>query len=397
MLLSERIKKVSPSPTIAITAKSRAMVEQGIDIISFGAGEPDFDTPEFITSACIEALKSGDTRYMPRKGSALKQAIADKLKRENNLDYNASQIIVTVGGKHALFAAFQALINPGDKVAIPTPYWVSYPEQVKFAGGEPMFLQTSPESDFKITPQQILDAANQGAKILIFNSPSNPSGKMYSPAEIKEIAQAVKQTDLFVISDEIYEKLVYNGNEFISFASACPELIDRTLIVNGLSKTFAMTGWRLGWAAGNQELISAMSKLLTHETTNPTSFAQAGALAAYTDPQSDVIVENMRQHFENRSTIMWEKINQIPGMTCVKPDGAFYCFADITALLGKTIAGVEITNSLALADLILEKANVATVPGIAFGEDRCLRFSFATSVEKIEKGIERIEKLLSQQ
>ena len=396
MQLSDRIQKVAPSLTIAITAKSRQLKDQGVDIISFGAGEPDFDTPEFITNACIDALKAGDTRYMPRKGAALKQAIADKLERDNGLSYDPSQIIVTVGGKHALFGAFQALLNPGDKVAIPTPYWVSYPEQVKFAGGEPVFLQTSPESNFKITPDQINQAAQEGVKILIFNSPSNPSGAMYTPDEIRNIAQACLENNIFIISDEIYEKLVYNGNEFMSVASVSPEMQENTLIINGLSKTFAMTGWRLGWAAGPKDLIAAMSKLLTHETTNPTSFAQAGALAAYTDPQSETIVEEMRKQFEIRGKHMAERINQLPGMKCQKPAGAFYCFADITEILGKTVAGVEIKSSMDLAELILERANVAIVPGIAFGEDRCVRFSFATSLEQIDTGLDKIAALLAE-
>lgn len=396
MQLSDRINNVSPSLTIAITAKSRQLKDQGVDIISFGAGEPDFDTPKFIADACVEALRAGDTRYMPKKGAALRDAIAAKLKRENNLDYNPSQILVTVGGKHALFAAFQALINPGDKVAIPTPYWVSYPEQVKFAGGEPIFLQTSPDTNFKITTDQVKFAADQGAKILIFNSPSNPSGAMYSPAEISQIATTAVEAGMFIISDEIYEKLIYGDNEFISTPSVSQAVKDNSLIINGLSKTFAMTGWRLGWAAGPQKLISAMAKMLTHETTNPTSFAQAGALAAYTDPQSEQIVEQMRQQFEKRGVHMAKRINELPGMKCNAPAGAFYCFVDITKLLGKTIAGTEIQSSMDLAELILEKANVAIVPGIAFGEDRCVRFSFATSMEQIDAGLDRIAELLNQ-
>ncbi|MCD4824794.1 MAG: pyridoxal phosphate-dependent aminotransferase [Phycisphaerae bacterium] len=393
MKLSSRIQQVSASVTIAITAKAKQMQADGVDVVSFGAGEPDFDTPTFIKDAAAASLAAGDTKYVPKQAQALKKAIADKLAAENNISVKPSQVLVTMGGKHAIYAAFQALLDPGDKVLIPAPYWVSYPEQVKLAGGEPVVLPTSPKSDFKITPQQILDAAGD-AKVLVLNSPSNPTGVMYSPAELQALAEAVLQTDLIVLADEIYEKLVYGTESFVSFASLDEKLPERTLTLNGLSKTFAMTGWRLGWAAGPQELISAMARLLSHETTNPVSFAQAGALAAYTDPQAADVIESMRQEFASRGKHMAERLRALPNVTCIEPTGAFYCFPDISANYGRTLGGVEVTNSMSFASAALEAAKVAIVPGVAFGEDRCIRLSFATSMEQIDKGLDRLAELL---
>ena len=392
MNLSHRIENVSASVTIAITSMAKAMQADGVDVVSYGAGEPDFDTPQFIKDAAIEALQGGDTRYVPRQAMALKKAIAAKLARENGIELAPTDVIVTVGGKHALYAAFQAILNPGDKVLLPTPYWVSYPEQIALAGGVVVPLQTSYETRFKITPDQIRE--HPDAKVLVLNSPSNPSGLMYSPDELAALAETVLETEMIVLSDEIYEKLIYGENKFISFAALDPRLPARTITFNGLSKTYAMTGWRLGWAAGPTEVIAAMGRLLSHETTNPVSFAQAGALAAYTHPDSERVVENMRQEFESRGIHMYERLNKLPGVRCYQPQGAFYCFADVSGNFGRTLGGVEVNGSLDFAKAALESANVAVVPGVAFGEDTCVRLSFATSMEQIDKGIDRLAELL---
>ncbi|MFP4107337.1 MAG: pyridoxal phosphate-dependent aminotransferase [Phycisphaerae bacterium] len=393
MQLSDRIQAVSPSATIAITSKAKQMQADGIDVVSFGAGEPDFDTPDFIKAAAKAALDAGDTKYVPRSARALVQAICDKLEKENKLKYAPEQVVVTFGGKHAVYAACQVLLNPGDKALIPAPYWVSYTEMVKLAEAEPVILHAGPEQGFKITPQQILDNAD-GAKLLFLNSPSNPTGVTYTPEELTAIAEAVLQTDLAVLSDEIYENLIYGDTKFVSFATLHEKLAERTITLNGLAKSFSMTGWRLGWAAGPAEVISGIRRLMSHQTTNPVSFAQAGGLAAYTDPKGPGAIEAMRKEFEKRGEHMHKRLNAIDGCTCVKPTGAFYCFPDVSAHFGRTIGGVEVNDSMSFAQAALEAANVALVPGSAFGEDRCVRLSFATSMEQIDKGLDRLEEML---
>jgi len=392
--LSQRISSVPASATIAITRRANQMNSEGIDVVNFGAGEPDFDTPEFIKSAAEAALRQGDTKYTPRTAAKLRQAVADKLARENGLTVTADQIVLTIGAKHALYAAFQAVIDPGEKVLIPSPYWVSYPQQVLLAGGEPVALPATREAGFKVTPQQILDAAD-GAKVLLLNSPCNPTGVTYTPEELAAIAEAVLQTDLIVFSDEIYEKLVYGGAKAVSFAALADGLPERTITFNGLSKTFAMTGWRVGWAAGPAEAIAAIGRLMSHETTNPVSFVEAGALAAYVTPESEAAVEAMRQQFEQRGRHLAERLNAIDGVECVEPTGAFYCFPDVSAHYGRTIGGMDVADSAGFAEAVLEAANVALVPGAPFNEDRCVRLSFATSTEQIDKGLDRLEKLLA--
>jgi len=393
MKLSQRISSVGASATIAITNRAKQMQADGLDVVSFGAGEPDFDTPQFIKDAAKAALDAGDTKYTPRSAAALKQAIADKLATENGITVEPSQVLVTFGGKNALYLAFQAAVDPGDGVLIPAPYWVSYPEMVTLAGGRPIVLNAPAEANFKITPQQILDAADD-AKILVLNSPSNPTGVTYTPEELKALADAVMQTDLIVFSDEIYEKLIYGDTRFVSFATLADGLADRTVTFNGLAKTFSMTGWRLGWAAGPKDIIGAMGRLMSHATTNPVSFAQAGALAAYTSPEAPGAVEAMRQEFEKRGRHMAARLNAIEGVTCTEPTGAFYCFPDVSATYGRTLGGIEVTDSMTFAKAALESANVAIVPGAPFGEDRCIRLSFATSMENIDKGLDRLAKLL---
>ena len=393
MKLSQRISSVPPSATIAITMRAKELLNSGIDVVSFGAGEPDFDTPQFIKDAAVAALQSGDTKYGPKSAGALKEAIAAKLQRENNLSCQANQVVVTIGAKHAIELLCQVLLDPGDKVLVPTPYWVSYPEMIKLAGGRTVALPARREGGFKITPDQIRDNA-EGAKAVILNSPGNPTGVTYTPEELAEIARAVLETDLIAISDEIYEKLVYGETRFVSFASLDPRLPERTITVNGLSKSFAMTGWRLGWLAGPEEVVDGVRRLMSHQTTNPVSFAQAGALAAYTDPQADEIVEQMRREFEKRGAHIAQRLGAIDGVECIEPTGAFYVFPDVSAHYGRTLGGVEITGSMDLAKVALESSNVAVVPGAPFGEDKCIRLSFATSMEQIDKGIDRLAELL---
>ncbi len=394
MKLSKRISAIGVSATIAITSRAKELQAEGIDIVSYGAGEPDFDTPQFLKDAAIEALASGDTKYNPRKAAALREAIAAKCLKENGLNYTADQVVVTIGAKHACEAICQVVLDPGDKVLIPAPYWVSYPEMVKLAGGIPVILPAGSDTQFKITGKQILDAADADTKMLILNSPNNPTGVSYSREELQDIADAVLKTDMIVLSDEIYEKLIYGDTEFVSFASLDERLMDRTITVNGLSKTYSMTGWRLGWAAGPKDVIGAIKRLMSHQTTNPVSFAQAAALAAYVDPQADAIVEGMRQEFEKRGIHMAKRLNAIDGITCIQPEGAFYCFPDVSAHYGREICGTKIDGSMTLAKVALEEAKIAVVPGAAFGEDKCIRLSFATSMEQIDKGLDRLTELL---
>jgi aspartate aminotransferase len=396
MKLSKRISAVAASATLAVTNRAKQMKASGIDVIGFGAGEPDFDTPQFIKDAAKAALDAGDTKYMPRSAEMLKQAIAAKLEKENGIKVDpASQVVITFGGKHGLFDACQVLVDPGDKVLIPSPYWVSYPEMVKLAGGEPVFIPASRANGFKITPDQVLQyARDTQAKILILNSPSNPTSVTYSPSELKALADAVLQTDLLVFSDEIYEKLVYGDTKFASFASLHPQLAERTITFNGLSKTYAMTGWRLGWAAGPRDAIGAIKRLMSHETTDPVSFAVAGALAAYTSPHAPQAIAAMRKEFARRAQHMASRLNAMKGVVCVEPTGAFYCFPDVSAHYGRTIGGVKIDSSMTFTQAMLESAGIAVVPGDAFGNDDCVRLSFATSMEQIDAGLDRMEKAL---
>lgn len=394
MKLSNRISSISPSATLSIMARAKQMQASGIDVVNYGVGEPDFDTPDFIKAAAKAALSAGDTKYTARLGAKLTAAIVDKLARENDLAVEPSQVVVTFGGKHALYAAFQVLLNPGDKVLIPAPYWVSYPEQVKLAGGEAVILPAGSDRGFKIDPRQILAAA-KGAKILVINSPSNPTSVTYTPDELAAIAEAVLKTDLIVFSDEIYEKLIYGDMRFVSFAALDKRLPERTITFNGLSKTFAMTGWRLGWAAGPKDVISSMKNLMSHETSGTVSFAQAGALEAYTSPKAAETIEAMRREFEKRGRHMAARLNAIKGIRCVEPTGAFYCFPDVSAIYGRTIGGVKVADSVSFSQVALETARVAVVPGEAFGDDRCVRLHFATSMEQIDKSLDRLQEMLS--
>ncbi|MFH7026212.1 MAG: pyridoxal phosphate-dependent aminotransferase [Heteroscytonema crispum UTEX LB 1556] len=384
MKLAARVSQVKPSLTLAIAAKAKAMKADGIDVCSFSAGEPDFDTPAHIKAAAVKALDEGKTKYGPAAGEPkLREAIAHKLRTDNNLDYKAENVIVTNGGKHSLYNLIVALINPGDEVIIPAPYWLSYPEMVTLVGGVSVIVPTDASTGYKITPEQLRKAITPKTKLFVLNSPSNPTGMVYTPAEIKALAEVVVDADIFVVSDEIYEKILYDNAEHISIGSLGKEIFDRTLISNGFAKGYSMTGWRIGYLAGPVEIIQAANTIQGHSTSNVCTFAQYGAIAALQSLQD--CVEEMRQAFAKRRQVMLERLNAIPGLDCPKPDGAFYMFPDIS----KT--GLK---SLEFCNALLEQEQVAVIPGIAFGADENIRLSYATDMATIEKGMDRLEKFV---
>ncbi len=389
--LSHRALNSAPSPTLAITAKANQMKADGIDVVAFGAGEPDFDTPDHIKQAAVDALAKGFTKYTPSAGiPALKKAIVEKLERDNGLSYGPSNVIVSCGGKHSLYNIFQALCEAGDEVIIPAPYWVSYPEQVKLADATPVIISTTDTSGFAPTVDQLREAITPRTKIVVLNSPSNPTGAMWPRATIEALAELAVENDFYVISDEIYEKIVYDGNQPFSIASLGDEIKKRTITVNGVSKTYSMTGWRIGYAAGEAEIIAAMGRIQDSVTSNPTSIAQYAAVAAMTGPQE--FLNDWVAEFDRRRRVIVKGLNAIPGITCVNPDGAFYVFPNISSLFGKTpkSGGKRIENSEDFADYLLAKASVAVVPGSGFGAGEYVRLSYATSMATIEKGLTRI-------
>jgi aspartate aminotransferase len=396
MKVSQRAKAVAPSATLAVTNRAKELKAQGIDVVGFGAGEPDFDTPDYIKDAAIKALKEGKTKYTPAAGiPELRAAIAKKLQNENGLTYAPEQIVVNIGGKHSVYEAMQAVLDPGDEVLLPAPYWVSYPEAAGLAGATMKVLETDKANSYKVTPQQLKKAITGKSALLVLNSPSNPGGFTYTPDELRALAQALEGTNVAVMSDEIYEKLIYGDTKFVSFASLSEDAFNRTLTLNGFSKAYSMTGWRLGYTAGPLEVIKAMSRLQDHMTSNPVTFAQHAAIAAM-GPQSAEAIEKMRVEFEKRARYMADRLRAIEGVECTEPTGAFYCFPDVSAHFGRTIGGVKITGSMDFAKALLEQANVGVVPGLPFGCDRNVRLSFATSMQQITKGLDRMEKWLSQ-
>ena len=390
MKVSKRAQAVPPSATMAVTSRAKEMISQGIDVLSFAAGEPDFDTPDFIKQAAIDALKAGKTGYTATPGIIeLRTAIAEKLKTDNNLDYTPDQIIVNIGAKHSVYESMQAVLDPGDEVILPTPYWVTYPEAIKLAGATPKVIQTSSENSHKITPEQLKDAINDRTAMFLLNSPNNPGGFSYTPEELSALAKVLQGTDVMVLSDEIYEKLVYGDTRFVSFASLSDDAYNRTLTINGLSKAFAMTGWRLGYTAGPLDAIKAMGRLQSHMTQNPVTFAQAAAVTALKDKTG--AVEKMRVEFEKRGKYMADRLNAIEGVTCDQPTGAFYAFPDVSAHYGRNIGDTAINGSMDFAQALLAQAKVAVVPGEPFGCPNNVRLSFACSLEQIEKGADRIQ------
>lgn len=394
MKLSQKAMQIAPSLTLAITAKAKQMSSEGINVVSFGAGEPDFNTPLNIQNAGIKAIEKGLTRYTPASGiNELKEAVINKFKKDNGLTYSINQIIVSTGAKQCLADVFEAILNPGDEVLIPTPYWVSYPELVKLSYGVPVFVDAKRENDFKYTLDALENSLSEKTKAIIVNSPNNPSGAVYKRDELIMIAEFCKKHDLIIVSDEIYEKLIYGENEHISIASLSEDAYNRTIVINGVSKSYAMTGWRIGYAAGPLEVIKVMSSIQSHTTSNPTSISQYAALDALNGPQDELV--NMVKEFESRKNYMVSRINSIESLSCLNADGAFYIMMNVSSCYGKTIDGKTPTNSLEFSSILLDIEKVAVIPGIAFGLDEYVRLSYATSMEKITEGLNRIENFVS--
>jgi len=392
MDLSVKNMAISPSPTLSIDAKFKEMKANGEDVVGFGCGEPDFDTPEYIKAAAIKAIEEGFTKYTPASGTLdLKKAVAEKFRIDNGIDYEAKNIVISNGAKHSLVNAFSAILNPEDEVIVPAPFWVSYPEMIKMADGVPVILNTTEENGFKFSAQELEKAINPKTKALVLNSPSNPTGMVYTRQELEAIADVCVKHKIFVIADEIYEKLIYDG-EHVSIASFNDEIKDLTITINGVSKSYAMTGWRIGFAAANEKIAKIMANIQSHAASNPNSIAQAATLAALKGPQDEV--EEMRLVFKERRDYMANRINSIEGVSCTMPQGAFYIMMNIEKLIGKTIAGTVITGSDAFAEAFLNVAKVALVPGKGFGADNYLRWSYATSMENIKEGLDRLEKFL---
>jgi len=392
--LSRVAREIKPSATMAASAKAKAMMAKGLDVINFGLGEPDFDTPENIKKAAIKAIEQGFTKYTPASGiPELKEAIAEKLKRDNKLDYSPDEIVISCGAKHSLYNIITVLCDEGDEVIIPSPYWVTYPDQVKMCGAKPVFIKTTEAEEFKITPRMLKSAITRATKLLIINSPNNPTGMAYKEQELREVVSIAVENDIFVISDEIYEKIIYDGTRHVSPASFGAEFREKVITVNGFSKAYAMTGWRMGYAAGPKEIIDAAARIQSQVTSGPFSIAQRAALEALQGDQSSV--SEMVAQFDKRRRYIVQRLNAMPGIKCLLPQGAFYAFPDISAWLGKTLAGRKIESSIDFTDVLLEKALVAAVPGQPFGADDHVRFSYATSLKKIEEGMDRMEELLT--
>jgi len=391
--LSKKALKISPSITLEISAKAKEMKDKGIDVIGFGAGEPDFNTPSNIQEAGIAAIRQGNTRYTAASGILeLKKAICNKLEKDNQLKYKPNNILISSGAKHSIFNAFSAILNPGDEVIVPVPYWVSYPEFVKLADGIPVFVETKEDSDFKYSIEDLDKALTNNTKAIILNSPGNPTGTAYNINELQAIANWAVKNNIFVISDEIYEKLIYDNEKHISIASLNEDIKKLTIVINGMSKAYAMTGWRIGYAAADEEIIKVMTNIQSHTTSNASSIGQYASVEGLNGNQE--IIEEMKKHFVERRNYMVDKINSIEGLSCKKPKGAFYVMANISKLKGKIIKGKTINTSLDFASLLLEESKVAVIPGIAFGADDFVRLSYATSMDNIVEGLNRIEKVL---
>ena len=390
MNTAQRVLNLAESATLAVTAKAASMKAKGVDVIGFGAGEPDFDTPDHIKKAAIDAIRAGHTKYSkPASGiPAAKKAVCEKFARENRLHYTPDQVMISAGAKMAISLLIHAVIDPGDEVIIPVPYWVSYPEIVKLAGGVPKFITGPEEKDFRLTPKDLRSILTDRTRLFILNSPSNPSGVTYSPREIHGLAEVLGDRDLLVLSDEIYDRLVYDGQEMLSYAAVSDATYAQTITLNGASKTYAMTGWRLGYAAGPTDIIRAMSKLQSHSTSGAATFNQHALVEALTGNQS--AVARMRAEFQRRARHMYERLIALPGVRCPKPTGAFYCFPNVSDRFEK----LGVSGSTDFASRLLEEAKVAVVPGIAFGLDGHVRLSFAASMEQIDKGLDRIAAFL---
>lgn len=391
--LSKKALNIQPSLTLDISAKAKAMKAEGIDVISFGAGEPDFNTPKNIQEKGIDAINNGLTRYTATSGIIeLKEAICRKLKAENNLEYASENIIVSNGAKHSIYNALMAILNPGDEVIFSIPYWVSYPEMVKIADGVPVYIETKEENDFKFTVKDLEKIKTKKTKAIIINSPNNPTGSVYSKEELTAIGNWAVENHVFIISDEIYEKLIYGDKEHFSLASISDDVKKLTILINGVSKSHAMTGWRIGYAAAHKDVVKLMTNIQSHSTSNPSSISQYASVEALSGDQSSVF--EMKEQFIKRRDYMVETINHIEGLSCKKPEGAFYIMMNFTKLIGTTINGHKIETSMDFSNLLLDEAKVAVIPGVAFGDDKYVRLSYATSLDNIKNGLNRIKDLL---
>ncbi len=394
-LLSDRVLKLKPSPTLAIDAKAKMLKAQGIDIVNLSAGEPDFDTPKHIKEAAIEAINQGFTKYTPVAGIVeLREAICNKLKTDYDIEYSVEEIVVSTGGKQGLFNVIQAIVNPGDEVIIPVPYWVSYPPMVELAGGRPVYLQTYPEDNFGIDIDSLKKLITQKTKAIILNSPSNPTGAIYSEELLTEIAKLSIEKNFLIITDDIYDQIRFDGKSPYNCVSLVKESKDHVIIANGVSKTYAMTGWRIGYLAGPQPIIKAATKIQSQSTSNPNSIAQKAALSAFTGPQD--CVKEMAKAFKGRRDYIVNRLNNMENVSTTIPEGAFYVFPDFSKFYGKSVGDKKIEGSLSLADYLLEDAKIAAVPGVAFGDDHFIRFSFATDMENLKKGMDRLEAALKE-
>jgi len=393
MNLANRLKAIKPSPTLALNAKAKALAAQGVDVVSLAAGEPDFDTPEHIKQAAVEALRQGFTKYTPTAGILeLREAICGKLERDNRLTFAPDQVLVSVGAKQAIYNTFQALLNEGDEVIILAPYWVSYPEMVQLAGGKPVIVETREENGFAPEPDAIRRALSPRTKAIVLNSPSNPSGAVFSRVALEGIAQAVRGHECLVISDDIYEKLLYQG-EFLNLGNVAPDLFSRLVVINGMSKAFSMTGWRMGYAAGPKWLIAGMQIIQDQSTSNAASFVQKAALAALEGPQ-DIFVP-MVEEYRGRRDIVVDALNSMEGVSCRRPEGAFYVLPNVSGLMGRTYKGAPLTGSMQISELLLNDFRVAAMPGAPFGVEGYIRMSFATSREQLRKGLERFHEFVA--
>lgn len=391
--ISDRASNINPSLTLAIDSKLKQMISEGIKVYGFGAGEPDFDTPEYIRKAAIEAINNGFTRYTAAQGTLdLRKAICAKLDRENGIKYNPNEIVVSSGAKHSLSNAFAAILNPGDEVIVPVPYWVSYTEIIKLNSGVPVLVNTKAENGFKMTKEEMERAITDKTKAVLLNTPNNPTGSVYNKEELMALAETAINNNMYIVSDEIYERLTYDGVEHVSIASFSEDIRNITILINGMSKAYAMTGWRLGYAASNEKVIKAMSSVQSHAVSHPSSITQYASTAALNGPQDDVKV--MISEFEKRRNYMYEKINTIKYLSCSKPQGAFYVYVNISELIGAELDGIKLNSSTDLSMVLLEKANVAVIPGAAFGTDSYIRLSYATSMDTIVKGLDILEDFL---
>ncbi|PKR78823.1 aspartate aminotransferase [Halalkalibacillus sediminis] len=389
MELADRVESLTPSTTLAITSKAKALKEDGHDVIGLGAGEPDFNTPEYILDAAKNAMDQGLTKYTPSGGlPELKDAIIDKFKRDQSLVFNRNEIIVTIGAKHALFTLFQVLLNRGDEVIVPVPYWVSYPEQIKLAEGQPVYVKGSEDNNFKITPEQLEESITDQTKAIIINSPSNPTGVLYTKDELEALGEIAIKHNLWIVSDEIYEKLIYGNDNHQSIAEISEELKNHTIIINGVSKSHSMTGWRIGYAAGNETIIKAMTNLASHSTSNPTSISQHAAIAAYTNSEEEI--ERMKEAFEERLNKLYDWMMEIPNLSCVKPQGAFYLFPNVSKIVNQS----PFDSVDEWVKQLLEEEKVAIVPGSGFGSEDNVRLSYATSLDQLEEAAKRIKKFV---